>query len=299
MVFWSLPRSLSLFVKDFGYLNTLEHSAFVILLYSPVDRYFHEELIKNESSPSAGDLTHRMLNDLDVMDGFAVTRDCRIRYIKTALGMEDSPEQCGNCDNCRRSDAEISIKELNVDKVRTILRCVAETRENFGKNILTDILHGNETAGIRDYALTTVPSLGALQYESRTHITDFFESLLKNGYLKRTSGVYPTLYLSQIGKRMLGSVPVNPVKLPKRPELLAGETIDRALMEKVRNLRRKQAKYLNIPSFSLFSDAVLKRLVQTCPTTENQLMNVKGFGKKKWLLCGEDLLRVMRSFKAQ
>ena len=84
-----------------------------------------------------------------------------------------------------------------------------------------------------------------------------------------------------MGKRVLGSVPVNPVKLPKRLELLEGETVDIALMEKVRNFRRKQAKYLNIPSFSLFSDTVLKRLVQTCPTTEDQLMKVYGFGNDK------------------
>ena len=155
-----------------------------------------------------------------------------------------------------------------------ILRCVAETREKFGKNLLTTILRGNETGSIRDYALTKVPSFGALRNESRTQIAYCFDSLLKNGCLKRTSGVYPTLYLSHMGKRMLGSAPVNPVKLPKRLELLEGETVDRALMERVRNFRRKQAKYLNIPSFSLFSDAVLKRLVQTCPTTEDQLMNV-------------------------
>jgi len=131
------------------------------------------------------------------MDGFAVTRDCRVCYIKTALGMEDTPEQCGNCDNCRRSDAEISIKEMKVDTVRTILRCVAETREKFGKNLLTNVLRGNETGSIRDYALTKVPSFGALRNESKAQIADCFESLLKNGCLKRTSGVYPTLYLSQ------------------------------------------------------------------------------------------------------
>ena len=98
---------------------------------------------------------------------------------------------------------------------------------------------------------------------------------------------------------MIGAIPVHTINLPKRYSLRDGETVDNALIETLRNFRRKRAKELNIPAFSLFSDEVLKQIAQSSPETESELKKVKGFGDKKWKVCGEALINLIRSNSAE
>ncbi len=300
IVFWSMPETVRDFVHTFKNLSKSVQHVYVVLLYNPQDRYYHENIISVTAGSQSGSLKDRRLTDLDVMEGYAVVRTCRLRYLNVALDKDSNIKECGNCDNCRISKIDRSVQfENEQENVLTVLLCIAETREKFGKNILIDVLLGKATGRIKRFGLHKAGTFGSLHYKTRKNIEDLFEILFENGYLKRTLGVYPTIFLSPVGKKMIGAFFVHPINLPKRYGLEEGETVDRALIETLRNFRRRRAKELNIPAFSLFPDGVLKRIAQKSPVTEDELKKVIGFGNKKWNVCGEDLLNLIRSNSAE
>ncbi len=300
IVFWCMPATVREYVHTFRNLSKSVKDVYVVLLYNPQDRYYHENIITVTADSQYVSFKDRRLADLDVMEGYAVARTCRLRYLNAALDLDRNAKECGNCDNCRITELDRSVQFKNEqENVHTVLLCIAETREKFGKNILIDVLLGKKTGRIMRFGLHNAETFGALHNQERINIEDLFEILYENGYLKRTLGIYPTIFLSPVGKKIIGAFPVHPVNLPKRYNLEEGEKVDRALIEILRNFRRRRAIELNIPAFVLFSDEVLKRIAQKSPVTEDELKKVIGFGNKKWNVCGEDLLNLIRSNSAE
>ena len=295
-----LPQSPKEYVRDLRHCALYDGEKFAILLYNPGDRYLQEEIIKRkcEADPALQDTFHVLLAELDLMDEYAAFTGCRMRFLTKVLGLEKLPGECGNCDNCRKLTAEQSLDGIDIEKTRLLLRCIVETREKFGISVLTDILRGSVSKRIREYTLTKASTFGVLRSSRKKEIAELFNYLIYHGYIKRTTGTYPALYLTALGRKLMGNVIVHPLELPKKMTLHPDEKLDIALMEAVRNFRRSQAKLLNISAFMVFSDEVLKEIVKVCPQSEKELKAVKGFGEGTWRICGEGLLKVIRSYVA-
>ena len=300
IVHWSLPQSLQEYLHAFRYFATSGNEKFAVLLYNPADRYHQEEFIKRKygTGPLHEKHYRESLSSLDIIDEYASTGGCRIQFIKKVFDLEQDPGECGNCDNCKKSIAEKSRGAIDTDKSRVLLRCIVETREKFGVHILSDIVLGTNSKRIQEYKLARASTFGALRDTNRKVVKQLFDILIRHGYLKRTAGSYPTLYLTSFGKKLLGTTPVHPLELPKRMTVQPGEQLDAALVETVRNYRRAQAKLLNIPAFMVFSDAVLMNVVKKCPQSEKELKSISGFGETTWRICGEGLLKVVRTYAA-
>ena len=298
IVHWCLPQSLKEYVCDLRHCALYNGEKYAILLYNPGDRYLQEEIIKQkyEADPALQDTFHALLAELDMMDEYAAFTGCRMQFLTKVFGLEKLPDECGNCDNCRKLTAERSLDGIDIEKTRLLLRCIVETREKFGISVLMDVLRGSVSKRVREYSLTKASTFGVLRSSTRKEIAELFNYLIYHGYIKRTSGTYPALYLTALGKKLMGNVVVHPLELPKKMTLHPDEKLDIALMETVRNFRRAQAKLLNIPAFMVFSDKVLKEIVKVCPQSEKELRAVKGFGESTWRICGEGLLKIIRAY---
>lgn len=300
IVHWCLPQSPKEYVHELRHCALSDGEKYAILLYNPNDRYLREEIIKRkcEADPMLRDTFHVLLAELDLMDEYAAFTGCRVQFLMKVLGLEKLPDECGNCDNCRKLTAERSLEGIDIEKIRLLLRCIAETREKFGISVLTDVVRGSVSKRVREYKLTNASTFGDLRSSRKKEIVELFNYLIHHGYIKRTTGTYPALYLTALGRKLMGNVIVHPIELPKKMTLHPDEKLDIALMETVRNFRRSQAKLLNIPAFMVFSDEVLKDIVKVCPQSEKELKAVKGFGESTWRICGEGLLKVIRSYIA-
>lgn len=295
---WSLPQTIEEYVGDFRFFAESNRPKYSILLYDPADRYYQEESIAKKC---AGSLEQRreILRSLDAMERYATTRECRIGVLKRELGLEKSPELCGNCDNCKKSLAGQTIKEIDGDMIHAILACITETREKFGIQVLTDILRGRRSQRIREYKLDRSSAFCSMKNTSPKEIRGVFDRLFESGYCRRTTGPYSSVFLTSLGKKLLGNKDIQPLELPKKMSLRPGESVDMALMESIRNYRRAQAKFHNIPVFKVFNDRVMKEILLHNPTNEKDLKNITGFGEKSWNICGEGLLKVLRRYAAE
>jgi len=294
---WSLPQTIEEFVADFRFFSESNRPKYSILLYDPADRYYQEESITKKY---AGSLEKRreIFRNLDAMERYAADRECRISILKRELGLERSPETCGNCDNCKKTLAGRTITDIDKDITHAILGCITETREKFGIQVLTDILRGKRSQRIREYKLDRSSGFGSMRNTSPKEIREVFDRLFESGYCRRTMGPYSSMFLTSLGKKLLGSNTILPLELPKKMSLSSGEIVDMALMEGIRNYRRAQAKIHNIPAFKVFSDRVMKEILLHKPTIEKDLKSISGFGGKSWNMCGEGLLKVLRRYAA-
>lgn len=65
--------------------------------------------------------------------------------------------------------------------------------------------------------------------------------------------------------------------------------------EKLREYRLDVAKKNNLKAYMVFTNEMLDALIETCPRTKDDLIQIKGFGKKKVELYGDDILAIMNS----
>ena len=298
IIHWMLPVSVKDYVRDFRFLKKSSMEKYAVLLYDPADRYFQENIISLRYG-SSKDIQKEMLADLDEMEEYAQTSLCRIHFLHKALGVEEPLKECGNCDNCRKSLAKQSLGDNDRETFTILLTCITETREKFGIQTLSDVIKGTKSGRITEYRLDRATTFGTLRDLKRKDIKQLFDRLIHLGYCKRTSGTYPSLYLTSLGKRFTGNIPFQVLELPKKMSVNQDEHLDMVLFEAVRNYRRGEAKLLNISAFMVFPDRVLKEIVKLQPQTQKELKTVKGFGEKSWDLCGEGLLKVVRRHRAE
>lgn len=64
------------------------------------------------------------------------------------------------------------------------------------------------------------------------------------------------------------------------------------LREELKKYRLAKSKEENVPAYMIFNNEEMERLVLSYPTTENELLAVKGFGKKKIDKYGKELIKI-------
>jgi ATP-dependent DNA helicase RecQ len=80
-----------------------------------------------------------------------------------------------------------------------------------------------------------------------------------------------------------------------RPQTKELTGYDRVLFERLRAWRLETAPEMNKPPFIVFHDKVLKRIATSCPTTEQELADIKGIGPRKLEQYGPAVLEIVAS----
>jgi ATP-dependent DNA helicase RecQ len=94
----------------------------------------------------------------------------------------------------------------------------------------------------------------------------------------------------------LAAVPVR--SDPRKPEakMAVGE-VDPEMREYLREWRRTTAKQQRIPAILVMDDTSLDELCRKNPPSTNQLLNVSGFGERKFGLFGRQILDALNRFR--
>ena len=71
------------------------------------------------------------------------------------------------------------------------------------------------------------------------------------------------------------------------------------LLKALRQLRKLRADDYGLSAFQLASNAILLDIAGRLPQTKQELRKIKGFGSKKYLLWGDDILQTVFSYMAE
>ena len=144
---------------------------------------------------------------------------------------------------------------------------------------------------------------------SRDHWQSLIRQLIHRGYLTQDIARYSVLRLTEASRPLLRGeetlvlakprtrVPTKKQRVrrtaPPAPPSSPASTVDEALFEALRALRKRLADEQSVPAYVVFSDATLAEMAARRPATYAELLDVNGVGQTKLERYGDAFLEAI------
>ncbi|CAN5821504.1 DNA helicase RecQ [soil metagenome] len=286
-----LPKSIEAYYQETGRAGRDGDPAIAHLFWGAEDfAKARQRIAEVEPHRQAGERTR-----LTALGALVETAGCRRRILLKHFG-DDSPETCGNCDNCLNPPSAVDATEV----ARKFLSAVFRTGQSFGvgyiESILTgqsserSLMNGHEALGV--FGIASSPEEVAL-------IKPVARALLLRDALRAND--FGGLEFGPEAKAILkGEAEVALILPPKRERRRRGggtgapNPIGDPLFEALRARRRELAQEGGVPPYVIFHDSVLRDMATTRPSSLSALGRITGVGARKLDAYGEAFLAVIR-----
>ena len=312
----ALPKGMEQYSQETGRAGRDGLPSECVLFYSGTDYFSWKSLLERADAEArdAGtevseDSLSANLERLGLMMGFTTRFVCRHRQLVEHFGQTwtppgessgGAPQGCGACDVCL---GEVQIEPESLVLAQKILSCVVHCEQRYGAHHVASVLRGASTAGIRQAGHDGLSTYGLLQPHSVAEVRAWIDQLVGQELLTVVGDRYPTLMLTRVGAEVLKgerevtlfAVPRKAATSRKREADVPLEGEDRALFERLRELRRELARERGVPPYVIFNDRTLAAMAAARPSTAEELLQVKGVGEKKAADLGPAFLERIRA----
>jgi ATP-dependent DNA helicase RecQ len=233
---------------------------------------------------------------------YAETTACRRRFLLHYFGEEYDDARCNDmCDNCRHPKARIEVK----NEMSIALQSVKELDENFGIKSIIDFIVGNETKEVMDFGFNKKQLFGNGKDKDENFWSSVLRQAMLNGLINKDIESYGLLKMTSRGIEFIKNpypfqIPLNhdfDKALPESDEP-AGRTsvLDEALFNMLKDLRRREAKRLNVPPFVIFQDPSLEDMAIQYPISMDDMTKISGVSLGKATRYARPFLNLIKKY---
>ncbi|WP_310993535.1 DNA helicase RecQ [Aequorivita marina] len=286
VIHYNMPKNIEGYYQEIGRSGRDGLTAHTLLFYSYAD-------VMQLRKFAEGTATEKFqLAKLERMQQFAEALSCRRKVLLGYFG-EHITEDCNNCDICKAPPKYFD-GTLIAQKV-----CSAVTRlkEQEALGMVLDVLRGSENAQVYEKGYQNIKTFGAAKDISWRDLQQYVIQLLNQGVLQIYFHEKGRLLLTPLAKKVLFEgekvrlantiKETAKVKTEKTPRKRAD------LFEKLRMLRSKLAKDIDMPAYIVFNDATLEDMELKKPRTLEEFAQVSGVGEAKLEKYANDFLKVI------
>ena len=307
VVHYDMPKSLEQYYQEIGRAGRDGENAHALLLYSYGDtnkiRFFMQDKTGTELAAAE--------KQLEAMTAFAQSRTCRRSLLLAHFGeppAESNPDFC--CDIC---SSGLNAAELETDvtiPAQKLLSAILRTGEKFGASYVIDVLLGSRQKRILDYGHHKLSVFGIGTEFSKQDWYQLVNLLIDAGFLRKSSD-YQVLSLTRNAKDTLRDR--GEVRLPFVPHtnapaqtqksgkagsykriLNSSDIKGMAILEALKEMRRKLAKEAEVPPYVIFGDRTLEDIAIKKPVVFSQLTDIYGIGEIKAERYGDFIISIVR-----
>ena len=196
IVHFDLPKTLEGYYQETGRAGRDGLPSDCVLFFSyddvpTLERFIYE--IEDEA------IRRHMHEKLEQVIEFCKLQACRRRYLLRYFSEEWPEENCGGCDFCRPAKEELDVTVI----AHQILSAVSQTGERFGITHVAAVLRGSGNAVVKRLRHDELSVYGTVDSYSVDGIKEIAGQLVEEGLLRKEEGMYPTLSVTETGRRFL------------------------------------------------------------------------------------------------